>query len=52
LAGDEAVDITEQVRYDSNRIIIPGDLIKKIGTLSATKGDISCPGLVLNIKTI
>ena len=50
LAGDEAVDITEKVRYDSNKIIIPGDLIKEIGTSSAEKGDISDPGLVLNIR--
>ena len=40
----------ERCIYDSNKIIIPGDLIKEIGTSSAEKGDISDPGLVLNIR--
>ena len=50
LLAEKAVDISSKVRIDGNQIVIPGDLIDRIGTSAGTKGDISTPGLVLQIK--
>lgn len=47
LAGETPVDITRQVKIKGNKIIIPGQLIDKIGLSAATKGDKSAPGMVL-----
>lgn len=50
LAGDKPIDITKKIIIEPNQLIIPGKLIDEIGLLSATKGDISEPGMVLVIK--
>jgi hypothetical protein len=50
LAGDEAEDITGKVKTTNTGIIIPGEIIKKIGLSAASKGDLSDPGMVLKIE--
>jgi len=50
LLAEKAVDISKEVKIKDNRIIIPGDLIDRVGTMAATEGDISVPGLVIQIK--
>ena len=49
LLADKAVNIIDKVTIDGRRITIPGNLIDEIGTMAGTKGDISAPGLVLNL---
>ena len=47
LLADQATDITQEVSINNNTLVIPGELIHKIGTSANSKGDISVPGLVL-----
>ena len=49
LAGDTPVDITAEVKIDGNEIRIPGEVIKKVGLMNATEGDLSGPGLVMKL---
>ncbi|GHT70009.1 hypothetical protein AGMMS50239_37720 [Bacteroidia bacterium] len=49
LAGKMPVDITREIKIDGNRLIISGELIRKVGLMAATKGDKSDPGMVLKI---
>jgi len=49
LAGDSAVDITSKVTKDGNKLVFPGDLIKTVGLSAATAGDLSDPGMVVEI---
>lgn len=49
LADENAYDITELVEMSENRIIIPGDLIKRIGRISQPDNDSSEPGVVVKI---
>ncbi|HPT28116.1 MAG TPA: hypothetical protein PLZ95_16985 [Bryobacteraceae bacterium] len=49
LAADEAVDVTERVSLAGSTMVIPGDLINRIGQSVATRNDQSDPGLVLQI---
>ena len=50
LAGDEAFDITDAVAIEPGRIIIPGDIISKIGTLAQPEEDTSEPGVVIQFS--
>jgi hypothetical protein len=50
LAGDSAIDITDMVDVEQNRILIPGDVINKTGLAAASEGDLSEPGMVLKVK--
>jgi len=50
LAGDTPVDITADVRIDGGRLTIPGDVIRRVGLMAATPGDLSDPGLVLMVE--
>ena len=50
LAGDEAVDMTEQVTVAGNSILLPGELIRSIGLSAAGDGDLSDPGMVMEIE--
>lgn len=50
LAGDTASVITKDVVFKDNKIIISGDLIRKVGLSAASKNDISDPGLVLKFN--
>jgi hypothetical protein len=49
LLAKQATDITNRVKIDGSTILIPGELIEKIGTSAGDKGDISAPGMVLKI---
>ena len=49
LAGDKAVDISDSVTITDNGIVIPGEILNRIGTMAATPGDISAPGVVIRI---
>jgi hypothetical protein len=50
LAGDRAVDITNQVELQGKKIIVPGSLIGQVGLSAATPNDLSEPAIVLVIK--
>lgn len=50
LAGDTPVEITKNVTIRPHELIIPGDLIEKVGLMHATKGDVSEPGMVLVVR--
>jgi hypothetical protein len=47
LAGDEAIDISEEVGRSERSITLPGELITKIGWSVSYAGDKSDPGLLL-----
>ncbi|MDR2956171.1 MAG: hypothetical protein LBV43_13930 [Prevotella sp.] len=49
LASDTPVDITGEVKIDDNTIIIPGELIRRVGLMEASEGDVSAPGMVIKI---
>lgn len=49
LLSTASMDITDRLKIEKNEIWIPGQLIKEIGTMENDEGDISVPGLVLNI---
>src|SRR5665648_723132 len=50
LAGDSPLEITKDITFENNRIIISGDVIRRIGLSAASKGDLSDPGLVLKFE--
>lgn len=47
LAADEAVDITDLVGDDEQTVLLPGELLHRLGTHAQTPDDPSEPGLVL-----
>jgi hypothetical protein len=49
LLSKKAIDITKDITMYENIIIIPGDLIEKIGTSAGDEGDISAPGMVVKV---
>jgi len=49
LAGEEAVDITSRCAVDRSRLRIPGSLLREIGTMAQSAGDLSLPGLVVRV---
>ena len=49
LAGNVAVDITKSVKIENKKIILSGNVINKIGLMAASEGDVSAPGMVLQI---
>jgi hypothetical protein len=51
LLSKKASDITKKVFIKKHSIIIPGELIDKIGSEAGTEGDISAPGLVMRIDS-
>ena len=51
LAGDSALDITDEVCVKQNQIVIPGSLIHKIGTMEQPFEDTSEPGVILTKKS-
>lgn len=50
LAGDTPVEVTNQIKIEDNKIIIPDEVIQRVGLMAATQGDKSDPGLVIQIK--
>jgi hypothetical protein len=49
LAGDEARDISNEVQVRERSLLIPGEVIRRIGLHNATTNDLSAPGLVIAI---
>jgi hypothetical protein len=49
LAGDTAQDITGIVEIRGNEIVIPGEVIDRVGTSAGEPGDVSDPGLVIRM---
>jgi hypothetical protein len=47
LAGDKALDITDLIKTDGAKFKINGELLRLVGLSSATKSDVSEPGLLL-----
>ena len=50
LLADAAVDITQQVTIADNKLIVPGELIDLVGIAAGDPGDISAPGMVLQLE--
>ncbi len=50
LLAKEATDIEPEVEVKDKEVVIPGELIDKIGTSAGDEGDISVPGMVLRIQ--
>jgi len=50
LLAEKAIDIYPDVKIDGSTLIIPGDLIDKIGTSAGDEGDISAPGMVVRVE--
>jgi hypothetical protein len=49
LAGDKAVDITSEVTIEGCTLTIPGEVIRRVGLMASSPGDLSAPGLVIRI---
>lgn len=49
LAGETPVEITDKVMITQNSMTIPGDVIEEVGLMAKTKGDLSNPGLVIQV---
>lgn len=49
LAGDRAVDVSKMVIMTADGLVIPGEVLNRVGTMAATPGDISAPGTVIRI---
>ena len=50
IADDFAYDITEEITFYDTKIIIPGRLISKIGTISQPDNDTSEPGVIIKLN--
>ena len=50
LLAERARDITAMVTIGNNTLTIPGALIDELGTSAGDKGDISVPGMVLQLR--
>ena len=49
IADENSYDITEQVMIENGNIIIPGDIIHKIGTMAQPDSDTSEPGVAIKL---
>ena len=49
ILDDSALDVTELCEIKDGKLVIPGDLITKIGTSCNHEGDTSEPGLIVKI---
>ena len=50
LKGKIPVDITKDVKIEGRSITVPGDVIRRVGLMAATKGDKSEPGMVMVVR--
>jgi hypothetical protein len=50
LAGDRAVEITNEVKREGRTLTLSGELIDRVGLSAKTHDDLSEPGLVLNFE--
>lgn len=44
------MEITSEVRIEGNRLVVPGDVIDRVGLMCASEGDLSAPGMVLKVR--
>ena len=44
------VDITTEVAIEGNKLLIPGEVIRRVGLMAASPGDLSAPGLLIKIE--
>lgn len=49
LLDDKAYDVTESCTVENGKLVLPGELIKSIGTSCNHEGDTSEPGLIVKI---
>ena len=49
LSGGSAVDLTTSVEIRGRDVRVPGSLIERVGRSAATPGDLSAPGMVLQL---
>ncbi len=47
LAGNKAAEITDLVKINDKSVLLDGELLKIVGTSSASKSDVSPPGVLL-----
>lgn len=47
LAGDTPQDLTKEFVFDGNKLLLSGEIIRKVGLSAASPGDKSDPGLIL-----
>jgi hypothetical protein len=50
LASDEALDVTDRVRIDGQRLQLTEANLRSFGLRSVSKGDLSSPGIVLTLR--
>ena len=50
LADENSYDITDLVTVEKGNVIVSGDLISEVGTLSQPQNDTSEPGVVICLK--
>jgi hypothetical protein len=50
LAGDKAIEITDLVERNGNKIKVSGELLKLVGLSAASANDVSQPGLIIVFK--
>ncbi|MDG1358453.1 MAG: hypothetical protein P8P36_09695, partial [Akkermansiaceae bacterium] len=43
-------DIISKVKISGNKLIIPGELIDRVGTAAKDEGDISAPGMIIRLE--
>ena len=49
LAEEQAFDVTNEVYIHQDKVVIPGELIHKTGTMAQPEGDTSEPGVIIKI---
>ena len=49
LLANKALVLTDKIIIEKNKIIVPGNLIEKIGTMAGDPKDLSAPGMVLKV---
>ncbi len=52
LAGDSAVEISKMIELKPGQIVIPGEVIDKIGLSAKSEGDLSEPGMVMKVTSV
>lgn len=50
LAGDAAINISQAVQINGNKLSIPGNVIRASGLRNSTPGDVSAPGMVISVS--
>jgi hypothetical protein len=50
LAGDKAIEITDLVKINNNKVTVSGELLSLVGLSAASEKDVSQPGLLIVFK--